>query len=45
MFEYVTSANYFGEIIEWFGYAIATWNLCGILFALFTFWFLFPRAY
>lgn len=23
LFEYVSSANYFGEIVEWFGYAMA----------------------
>lgn len=45
MFKYVTCANYFGETVEWCGFALATCNLCGILFAFFTFMFLFPRGY
>lgn len=44
MYKYVTSANYFGEITEWLGFAILTWSLAGLLF----FWFsccnLIPRA-
>ena len=27
MFEYVSGANFFGEIVEWTGFAIATWSL------------------
>ena len=26
MFEYVSGANFFGEIVEWTGFAIATWS-------------------
>ena len=44
LYRYVTSANYFGEITEWLGFAILTWSLAGLLF----FWFsccnLVPRA-
>ncbi len=29
LFEYVSSPNYFGEILEWCGWAIATWSLAG----------------
>ena len=29
MFRYVTSANYFGEFIEWVGFAILTWSWAG----------------
>ncbi|KAJ8246154.1 hypothetical protein GJAV_G00264230 [Gymnothorax javanicus] len=45
MFEYVSSANYFGEIVEWYGFAIATWSLPALSFALLTMCFIGPRAY
>ncbi len=41
---YVASPNYFAEIIEWIGWAIATWSLPGALFAFYTFCNLAPRA-
>lgn len=44
VFDYVTSANYFGEIIEWLGFAILTWSLSGFVFFLWTFANLVPRA-
>lgn len=44
MFRYVTSANYFGELVEWTGYAILTWSLPGAVFVLWTFANLAPRA-
>lgn len=44
MFNYVTSANYFGELIEWIGFAILTWSLSGAVFALWTAANLIPRA-
>ena len=44
LFNYVTSANYFGEIIEWLGFAILTWSLSGLVFFLWTFANLVPRA-
>nr|XP_057914902.1 3-oxo-5-alpha-steroid 4-dehydrogenase 2b isoform X2 [Doryrhamphus excisus] len=43
-FEYVSAANYFGEILEWFGYAVATWGLPSLAFAVFTACFIGPRA-
>ncbi|KAI1894690.1 hypothetical protein AGOR_G00118350 [Albula goreensis] len=45
LFEYVSSANYFGEIIEWLGFAIATWSMPAFSFAFFTMCFIGPRAY
>ncbi|XP_043551380.1 3-oxo-5-alpha-steroid 4-dehydrogenase 2-like [Chiloscyllium plagiosum] len=36
LFEYVSAANYFGEIVEWFGYSIATWTFPAFAFAIFT---------
>ncbi len=44
MFRYVTSANYFGEVLEWIGFAILTWSLSGAVFAWWTFANLAPRA-
>lgn len=44
MFNYVTSANYFGELVEWCGFAILTWSASGALFAWWTFANLVPRA-
>lgn len=44
MFNYVTSANYFGEIIEWCGFAILTWSASGAVFAWWTIANLVPRA-
>lgn len=44
MFRYVTSANYFGELVEWTGFAIASWSWAGAVFVLWTFANLAPRA-
>ena len=44
MFRYVTSPNYFGEFVEWVGFAILTWSWAGAVFALWTFANLAPRA-
>lgn len=43
-YKYVTSANYFGELTEWVGYAVLTWSPAGLLFAIWTFANLGPRA-
>jgi steroid 5-alpha reductase family enzyme len=44
MFKYVTKANYFGELVEWAGFAVACWNLPSLLFLVNTFANLVPRA-
>ena len=44
MYKYVTSANYFGELMEWAGWAILTWSLPGLVFFWWTFANLVPRA-
>ncbi|MCY3746178.1 MAG: DUF1295 domain-containing protein [Acidobacteria bacterium] len=43
-FRYVSCPNYLGEIVEWTGWAIATWSLAGLSFAVLTFANLAPRA-
>jgi len=43
-YRWVSSPNYFGEIVEWIGWAIATWSLAGLSFALWTAANLAPRA-
>ncbi len=44
MYRYVTSANYFGEFVEWCGFAVLTWSWAGVVFAVWTFANLGPRA-
>lgn len=44
LFRYVSCANYFGEFLEWTGFAVLTWSRAGAVFALWTFANLAPRA-
>ena len=44
LFRFVSNPNYFGEILEWTGWAVFTWSAAGLAFAVFTFANLFPRA-
>lgn len=44
MFEYVSGANFFGEILEWCGYALAAWSIIPFAFAFFTFSNTGPRG-
>lgn len=44
LYRYVASANYFGEFVEWTGFAILSWSAGGAVFALWTFANLAPRA-
>jgi protein-S-isoprenylcysteine O-methyltransferase Ste14 len=45
LWDYVSNPNYFGEITEWCGWALATWSLPGLAFAVFTAANLVPRAW
>lgn len=44
MFRFVSGANFFGEIVEWCGYAVAAWSLPSFAFAFFTICSIGPRA-
>lgn len=44
MFEFVSCANYFGEIVEWLGWTLMTWSWVGLGFLLYTCSNLVPRA-
>jgi 3-oxo-5-alpha-steroid 4-dehydrogenase 1 len=44
LFRWISSPNYFGELIIWFGWALATWSLAGLAFAVWTMANLVPRA-
>lgn len=45
MFEYVSGANFFGEIVEWSGFALAAWSIVPLAFAFFTFSNTGPRGH
>jgi 3-oxo-5-alpha-steroid 4-dehydrogenase 1 len=44
LYELVSCPNYLGEVLEWTGWAIATWSPAGLAFAVFTAANLAPRA-
>ena len=44
-FEYVSGANYFGEMLEWCGYAVAANSLPAAAFAFFTISNIGPRGW
>ena len=45
LFRWVTCPNYLGELVEWGGWALCTWSLPGLVFALWTAANLVPRAW
>lgn len=44
LFDYITSPNYFGEILEWTGYALLCWSLPAFSFMIWAMVNLIPRA-
>ncbi|MEQ9426630.1 MAG: DUF1295 domain-containing protein [Cyclobacteriaceae bacterium] len=44
-FKYVSCPHYFGEIVQWCGWAMLTWSWAGLAFAVYTFSNLAPRAF
>ena len=44
MYRWIACPNYFGEMVIWIGWAIATWSLAGLSFAMWTAANLAPRA-
>ena len=45
LYRWVSCPNYFGEILTWLGWAVATWSLPGLAFSLWTIANLAPRAW
>jgi 3-oxo-5-alpha-steroid 4-dehydrogenase 1 len=44
LYRWISCPNYLGEIVEWMGWALATWSLAGLAFAVWTVANLAPRA-
>ena len=44
LFRWVSCPNFLGEILEWTGFAVMTWSPAALVFALWTFFNLVPRA-
>lgn len=44
LFDYISSPNLFGEVMEWTGFAIMAWNLPALTFMVWTYANLVPRA-
>ncbi len=45
IYKYISCPNYFGEILEWTGFAMMSWSLAGLSFCVWTIVNLLPRAF
>ena len=45
LYRWISCPNYLGEIVEWTGWAMMTWSLAGLSFAVWTAANLAPRAW
>lgn len=45
LYRWISCPNYFGEVIIWLGWAMATWSIAGLAFAFWTAANLIPRAW
>ncbi len=43
-FKNISSANYFGEILEWVGFAVLCWSMAGLVFVIWSFANIVPRS-
>lgn len=44
LFHYISCPNFFGELVEWFGFALMSYNIGSLSFFIWTFINLVPRA-
>ncbi len=44
LFRWISCPNFLGEMLEWTGFAVMTWSPAALVFALWTFFNLVPRA-
>lgn len=44
LFNYISSPNLFGELVQWFGFAVMAWNVPALGFFIWTYANLVPRA-
>jgi steroid 5-alpha reductase family enzyme len=44
LYSKISCPNYFGEIVQWIGWAMLTWSIAGAVFAFWTIANLAPRA-
>ena len=44
LFKYISCPNHFGEILEWAGFALLSWNIAALSFLVWTMANLIPRA-
>lgn len=44
LFDKINSANFFGELLEWFAFALLSWSIAGAVFFLWSFANIVPRS-